>query len=140
VAALGNKDAAHKTPEIDEWRVYVSKKDKPESADDLRPGRCDYDDAVDAGQISYDEALKREKVMEQETTNEKKRLEVSEMRGELIAKDEADKRMEDMAQEFVDAIGAVPQTFNDLIPADLRPKLAKLWEDWQTSVRSRLTN
>lgn len=81
-----------------EWKArragakLAAKADAEGVADDAAlPGSCDYDDLVKGGKITYALAKVREQVISEKIANETRRVELDKARGQLVAKDDADR-------------------------------------------------
>lgn len=102
------------------------------------PGVCDYDQAVGAGRIDYTKAHKREQVVEQAIINDLKREELRKLRGDLIPRDEVEKKVRTITAAALEVLNELPDLAANAAEAARKPAARQLAREWVDALRARM--
>lgn len=81
------------------------------------PGACPYDDAVLGGMITYGDAEKREKVIRQSLENERERISLARVVGDMVDRHQVRDTLREMRDRWSQHLTALPHAIDALIGA-----------------------
>ncbi len=123
---------------LEEWQAWLEERNGAPVDPTGLPGICDYDEAVGAGRIDYTKAHKREQVVEQAIINDLKREELRKLRGDLIPKDEVEKKIRTITAAALEVLSELPDLAANAATAGAKPEARRLAREWVEALRARM--
>lgn len=131
-------EGAPTEPDPEAWKTWLEDRNGPPVDPTGLPGVCDYDQAVGAGRIDYTKAHKREQVVEQAIINDLKREELRKLRGDLIPRDEVEKKVRTITAAALEVLNELPDLAANAAEAARKPAARQLAREWVDALRARM--
>lgn len=128
----------------DEWDQFMKRRkgetqtENKDLGDEDLPGKNPYDTPNKNGRMPYKVALLREQVSEQLKINEKREIELAQMRGDLLTREQVESRDELMDEIYMTHLARCVEFVGTLVPPEQGNAVRDKADAWVADARAKI--